>query len=75
MIDHPDPPAGGSLLWQWFWELDSARGQGMGGLECITYPDIAAWAQLTRTEVEEWEVRALKAMDAARLDETAKVTK
>lgn len=75
LMEHPDPPVDGSLIWQWFWELDAARNYGMNGPECITYPDIAAWAQLTHTEVEEWEVRALKSMDSARLDETAKVTK
>lgn len=75
LIEHPELPIGGAMLWEWFWELDCARAYTGSGPAPITYTDIAAWAQLTKAEPEEWEVRALKMMDSARMDETAKVTK
>jgi len=75
IIEEPDPPHDGLHLWSWFWELDGARGEGMSGPLAISFSDIDAWARLTRSNPEPWEVQALKKMDAARLDETAKTMK
>lgn len=73
LIDEPEPPLAGQHLWDWFWQLDAARGGGMSGPLPLTFPDIQAWAKLLRLDVEPWEVVALRAMDNARLDETDKI--
>ena len=75
IVEEPEPPEDAVHLWAWFWELDGARGEGMSGPLALSFPDLDAWARLTGSAPEPWEVRALRKMDAARLDETAKVTK
>ncbi|MFP1634084.1 hypothetical protein ACLB6G_20330 [Zhengella sp. ZM62] len=67
-----DVPLEASHVLHWFYELDAARGSNGFGANPISYPDIAAWRELTGAEPLPWEVRALKAMDAAYLNEFAK---
>lgn len=58
------PPVG-IYLFGWFCELSSARGAGGLGPAAITYPDLDAWARLTRRAPTPWEVGTIKALDAA----------
>lgn len=67
---HPDligPPFPAPLkyLWHWFIELNNARPSGGMGAGAITYPDIDAWARLTRRAPAPWEIEALKNLDLA----------
>ena len=59
-------------LWGWFIELASARGGNGFGLNPIGYADIEAWARLTCRDPTPWEVSALRRMDNAALEESAK---
>lgn len=38
----------------------------------LSYQDIAAWVSLTRNQLRPWEVRAIKALDSAYLEEVSK---
>lgn len=60
------------LLWDWFWELDAARGSNGFGLNPISYEAIQAWSAMTGAAPEPWEVSTLKAMDMGLLSERAK---
>jgi len=44
-------------------ELHSSRGRSELGLCPISYPDIAAWASLTETQVTPEDVRLIKLID------------
>ena len=59
-------------LLDWFFELDAGRGGNGFGLNPISFADIEAWSRLTGARPLPWEVRAIKAMDAALLGELAK---
>lgn len=67
MIDGPPVPAPAQYLLSWFWDLWSSRSGG-GGMSSpyLTQGDILAWRLNTRTNLQPWEYRALRAMaDAA----------
>jgi hypothetical protein len=63
----PDLPLAAAHLWQWFLELDSARGSNGWGLNPVGYAEIEAWARLTRRSPAPWEIEILRALDRARL--------
>lgn len=52
-------------VWNWFCQLDSARGSNGWGPSSLSYADIVAWGQVTGTAIEPWEVRAIFRLDAA----------
>ena len=60
---HLRPPPGTEHVWGWFKEL--VRGRSADGL---SYAEIAAWADLTRSAPTPMEVEAVKLLDAIRLD-------
>jgi hypothetical protein len=45
-------------------ELGLGRQSGFAGPQPLAWPDIAAWARLTCTPVQPWEVRVLRRLDA-----------
>ena len=59
-------------LWSWFCELSGGRGYAEFGALPLTYSEIKAWAELTKTEPTAWEIEALKRIDQAYLTETNK---
>lgn len=69
--DDPAPPEGAEHVLRWFWALDSARSCGFAP-NPISFSEIEAWAKLTGADPLPWEVRAIKAMDMAYLNELAK---
>ncbi len=68
----PDVPIAGQYLWEWFWELHSGRSYGLAA-NPLTFAEIASWASLVEAQPMPAEVRAIKAMDAAYLNATAKL--
>lgn len=62
-------------VWGWFLDLHRSRGSGFGP-EALSHREIAAWAALAEVQLEQWELRALRALDSAWMDQAAKqVTK
>ena len=59
-------------LWVWFNELSGGRGYSESGPLPITYSEILAWSELTRTDLAAWEVEVLKTLDRAYLNEALK---
>ena len=59
-------------LWSWFCELSGGRGYAEFGALPLTYSEIKAWAELTKTEPTAWEIEALKRIDRAYLTESNK---
>jgi hypothetical protein len=59
----PEFPDRYGHLWAAFLDLHSGRSYGMGP-NPISWPDILAWDTLTRSGLQEWEVRVIKALDA-----------
>lgn len=62
---HPFPEALG-YLWAWFLDLSAGRLSGLGPCP-ITWEGMSAWAALTGNQMAPWEVRAIRALDAAYL--------
>lgn len=69
-IDDPLIWSSGEYLWSIFWELDSAR----HGLEPIQYAEIMAYQAATGTQMNNMDVRCIKAMDNARIKATAEAS-
>jgi hypothetical protein len=65
----PTLPVQAAHVWRWFCELDAARQSGGFGPSPITYRDIDAYRRLTREVMQAWEVRAIRAIDNAILQE------
>lgn len=59
----PDIPPDGDVLWQWFWELSSARASSGYGPQPVGWADMAAWARLTGIDLAPWQALALRRMD------------
>lgn len=62
-----------AYLWGLFLELHGRRGAGGMGPSPITWPDLAAWASLTRRTLMPWEYDVLAMLDNAFFAATAKV--
>ncbi|MDI6742662.1 MAG: hypothetical protein QMD11_07970 [Smithella sp.] len=52
-----------NYLWQWFLELSRGRGYAEYGPMPLSYSEIKAWAQLTKTELQSWELNVIKKID------------
>jgi len=61
-----------NYLWAWFCELSGGRGYTEHGPMQLTYSEIQAWSQLTKTDPTAWEVNALKQVDRVFLTEAGK---
>lgn len=53
-------------LWRSFLDLHSSRGRGWA-MEPITHQDIQAYSALHGVRFEEWELAAIRALDAVAL--------
>ena len=58
-------------VWQYFLELDSARGSNGFGLNPISWSDILAFFTLMGFEPTDWEVQAIRRIDNLRLKQVA----
>jgi hypothetical protein len=51
-------------VWSAFISLHPARGQGFNGPLPLSYTEIAAWQQLTGSQLSTWEVGVIKKLDS-----------
>lgn len=64
LLNEPEVPACGELLWEIFTKLNNSRTFGLGE-NPITYSDIQAYCSLTNTTLEPYQVELLVEMDYA----------
>jgi hypothetical protein len=50
-------------LWVWFMELSNRRDYGEAGAKPITWTDMQAWANLTKSDPSVWEIKVIEAID------------
>lgn len=74
-LDGPDCPVEAEYLWRDFLLLSRGRTSNGFGANPLTWPDIMAWATLTRTPVTPWDVDMLIALDNAWMSDHAKQVK
>lgn len=63
VTDAPDIPSEMVYLWEHYRNLSRSRGGNGFGPNPIGWPDIEAYDRLTRSYLEVWEVKAIRAMD------------
>lgn len=71
-LDGPPLPPDGAHIWEWFGELDAARGSNGFSPNPISYQDVSAWVDLTGTITRPTEVRAIMLLDRLRRSVWAK---
>lgn len=76
LLDEPEPPEGdGTILWHWFFELNEGRqSSGFGPLP-LSYVEIKSWCVLCGTRPQAWQIKVLRAMDAAFIGALVKAEK
>ena len=62
-LEGPGLPEEIAYLWEWFRELDGARGSNGFGPMPVSYAELDAWARLTGRHTLPWEVRWLMLLD------------
>lgn len=62
-------PPGGSLLWNWFMDLNASRTWHMNGPNPISFSEISEYARLHRWSLAGHHVAILRAMDAAYVED------
>lgn len=68
----PRLPEAGDYLWDWFMQLHRARGSSGFAPNTISWTEIDAWARRRRLELDRWEADALRELDAAYMEESAR---
>lgn len=61
-------PQAGERVWFWFWRLDRTRSFTIAGPGVLTFHEIDSMFRLLGTRPKDWELRAMAAMDAVRVD-------
>lgn len=59
----PPLPFEAEQVWQWFGDLNRARGSGMVGPESLSWSDVCAYFQLLGFRPSRWELEALSRLD------------
>jgi hypothetical protein len=64
-LEAPPLPAELAYLFEWFLEASAARGSsGFGGIQPLSYAELAAWAQLTGVDPTPFEVSVIRLLDS-----------
>ena len=71
-LEPADLPAGIEYLWGFFCELSNGRDYGEAGPKPISWSDLQAWADLTKSDPTAWEVDVIKNIDRVFLNEAMK---
>ncbi|MGQ3080701.1 MULTISPECIES: phage tail assembly chaperone [Rhizobium/Agrobacterium group] len=61
-------PSAGSHVWKWFRELDRARPGTGYGINPISWHELDAWSRRRKVDPSQWEVDAIMALDAVRME-------
>jgi len=59
-------------VWDWFWQINRRRQQGMNGPQPTSYETIALWSAMTGERPLREELAILMRMDDAYVDAVAK---
>lgn len=62
-LDLPDPPVIAVHVWDWFQDLSQGRGMSEYGACPLSWLDIYAWSQLTKTILRPWEIHLIRSLD------------
>jgi hypothetical protein len=60
----PPLPERAAYLWEMFLDVHQGRTSTESGPSPLTWESILAWDTLTHADLQEWEVRVIKALDA-----------
>jgi hypothetical protein len=71
-LESVDRPDAALYLWEWFIDLSNGRQYGECGAMPLSYAEMQAWSNLRRIRPEAWEAEAIRRLDHAYLNETAK---
>jgi hypothetical protein len=64
-LEVENPPDEAEYVWGYFLSLAARRRFSEHGPERISWIDIQAWLNVTRTKIEPWELNAILAIDNA----------
>ena len=73
--EFPEVPEAGLDVWDWYFELRGAAGNGMNGPEPITYPAMSAWAAIYGRRILPVHDRLIRLLDAAYMGTVAELGK
>ena len=71
-LEPVDIPYGIQYLWGFFCDISGGRGYSEAGAMPLSYSEILAWSQLTKSDPTAWEISVLKSIDRAFLTESNK---
>lgn len=60
----PPFPTRYAYIWEMFLSLHTGRSYHEGGPNPLSWSDIGAWDRLLHVGLKDWEIRAIKALDA-----------
>jgi len=75
LANEPDIPKSVAHVWDYFIQLNRARGSNGFGANPLSYTEIKNWCQLSEIRLEQWELNAIVEIDAAFITESAKDAK
>lgn len=64
LVEVPELPASGVMVWRWYIDLASARRSSGFGAASLAWADVEAYFRLKRIVPEPWEIEAIQALDA-----------
>lgn len=59
----PKLPPAAANVWEYFTELDGARGSNGFGPNPLSYRDIDAWQRVTQQALDPWELKTILRLD------------
>lgn len=73
-LQTPPLPQNAAHLWEYWSELNTARGYGAGGPNPISFQDLISWQMIRGLTLDKWEVRAILRLDGAFLSASSKAS-
>lgn len=61
--EEPEIPEGFEFVWEWYFELSSARSHNGFGWNAISYAEMSSWAQVSGVRMEPWLAKCFRDMD------------
>jgi hypothetical protein len=63
-LEAPEIPEAGTQVWNWYWELDGARGHSGSGTLPISFGDIKDWIELNGANPTPGEIGIIRRLDS-----------